>query len=385
VVALMTGVPELRKLGQEDHVAGGASIDQLFLTQSPKLKTSCGFNSLALGVDNRSDRDEIAPRVMSYGPVVNNDRSPILPERQPLVVFNRIFGQGALPNATVAELAQIRAQKQSIVDYMRKDMARMRTLIPAAETVKLDAHAAAIMQLESTLDATYGSSSTLCPKCTKPASPLTFTDNPEYFYPSQPDFHPHGDLGRAQLALIKAAFACDLVRVATFMWSPGTNHVLFYGYTSAVGSTVSSAQHHPVSHTLDQGVVTWLNGIDKWYADQTSQALQDFDNTPEISGSGTLLDNTVVAYVTEVGRAYDHDFTNVPTTLFGGGNLGIKGGRLIRVTDGPLPSTPNAKTSGNRPMNDLWLSLAPAFGVTMNSLGDRTQYTGAIPGLVTTG
>src|SRR5262249_55880624 len=41
-VALMTGVPELRKLGQEDHVAGGASIDQLFLAQSPKLKTTCG-------------------------------------------------------------------------------------------------------------------------------------------------------------------------------------------------------------------------------------------------------------------------------------------------------------------------------------------------------
>jgi len=69
--------------------------------------------------------------------------------------------------------------------------------------------------------------------------------------------------------------------------------------------------------------------------------------------------------------------------LFGGGNLGIKGNRFIRVSDGPLPSLPNAKTSGNRPMNDLWLSLAPAYGVNMPTLGDKTQYTGPIPGLVT--
>ena len=258
VVALMTGVPELRKLGQEDHVAGGASIDQLFLAQSPRLKTSCGFNSLALGVDNRSDRNEIAPRVMSYGPVVNNDRSPILPERQPITTYARIFGQGVLPNATVAQLARLRAQKQSIVDYLRTDLGRLRTLVPSAETVKIDAHADAIRQLESTLDVTYGSNSALCPTCAKPPEPAMFADNPEYFYAGMPDFHPHGDLGRAQLALVKAAFACDLVRVATFMWSPGTNHVLFNGYTNFAGATVTSSQHHPPSHTLDPGIVSWL-------------------------------------------------------------------------------------------------------------------------------
>ena len=38
--------------------------------------------------------------------------------------------------------------------------------------------------------------------------------------------------------------------------------------------------------------------------------------------------------------------------------------------------------SGNRPFNDVWLALAPVFGVTMNSLGAASQYTGPLPGIV---
>jgi len=37
IVAMMTGVPTLGVHGQQDHCAGGASIDQLLLAQSPVL------------------------------------------------------------------------------------------------------------------------------------------------------------------------------------------------------------------------------------------------------------------------------------------------------------------------------------------------------------
>jgi hypothetical protein len=102
-------------------------------------------------------------------------------------------------------------------------------------------------------------------------------------------------------------------------------------------------------------------------------AVKDFDGN-------TLLDNTVIVYVSEIARAYDHDQLNVPILVFGGKNTRIKGGQYLKITDGPLPSV-DGKNSGNRPLNDMWLALAPIFGVTLPSLGSRAQYTGALPGL----
>ena len=72
----------------------------------------------------------------------------------------------------------------------------------------------------------------------------------DYYVADQPTSHPHLDLGQTQLRLIKAAFACDLVRVATFMWSSGTNWVVFPG--TFQGATIQgsrqSTPHHPPSH-----------------------------------------------------------------------------------------------------------------------------------------
>ena len=72
----------------------------------------------------------------------------------------------------------------------------------------------------------------------------------------------------------------------------------------------------------------------------------------------------------------------MPFLVFGGKNTRVQGGKLIKATGGPLPSTPDGTTSGNRPTNDVWLALAPIFGVDLPTLGDAKQYIGPLPGLV---
>ena len=165
------------------------------------------------------------------------------------------------------------------------------------------------------------------------------------------------------------------------MWSAGTNWVVF---PSAMGPARfpngSSTPHHPPSHVTDPATLDWLAQIDMFYALETSAFLQGLASTPDLDGNN-LLDNTVVAYVTEVGRAFDHDQRNVPFLVFGGSNTHIRGGQYLRATGGPLPSIDAA--SGNRPTNDAWLSLAPVFGVSMTKLGAPTQSTGPLPGLLT--
>ena len=62
-------------------------------------------------------------------------------------------------------------------------------------------------------------------------------------------------------------------------------------------------------------------------------ALQAFDATVDLDGN-TLLDNTVVVYVSEVARAYDHDQRNMPLALFGGKNTRLQGGTFLKVSGG---------------------------------------------------
>ena len=406
IVAMMTGVPTIGMIGQQDHCAGGPSIDQILLQQAPGLggtnfANPTSFGSLQLAADVRSDRDEVAPRVLSYlAPKSGQSdpsvaRQPLYAETSPLNVFTRIFG-GALP--TGSNTSQILAQKMSVITYLQSDLARLQTLVPASEKDRLTAHADAIAQLEASLQQMYGTTTTNS-VCVKPAMPPNYADTSsgkqgsgsvysdlggvDYYIPNQPTSHPHLDLGQTQLRLIKAAFACDLVRVATFMWSAGTNWVVFPGtfQGASIKGNLQSTPHHPPSHSDPSGdpnTPAWLNQINQFYSNATSTVLQEFATTPDIDGN-MLIDNTVVVYITEVARAWDHNQQNMPLIIFGGKNTRVKGGTFLKVTGGSLGAQTGG--TGNRPFNDVWLALAPIFGVTMNSLGASSQYTGPLPGI----
>jgi hypothetical protein len=407
LVAIMTGVPALGKGNtQQDHAAGGPSIDQMLLAQAPGLggpnfPSPTPFGSLQLAADVRSDRDEVAPRVLSYNPPLAGvtdplmARQPLYPETQPLNVFNRIFG-GALPTGT--DTTALLAQKLSVLDFMRKDLSRMQTLVPASEKDRLTMHADAIQSLESSIRQMYGMTTTTS-VCTKPAMPPDFADTSsgqnmngstsvytklsgvDYYIPNMPTSHPHLDLGVTQLRMIKTAFACDLVRVATFMWSAGTNWVVFPGtfQGATIKGNLQSTPHHPPSHSdpsSDTMTRDWLNQINQFYSATTAMVLQEFATQPDVDGN-MLIDNTVIVYLTEVARAWDHNQQNMPLIIFGGKNTRVKGGTFLKVTGGSLPQQTGG--SGNRPFNDMWLALLPIFGVNgLTKLGNQNSAMGSI-------
>ena len=414
LVAIMTGLNALGKGStQQDWAAGGPSMDQLLLDQSPVLggptqpdgkRTT--FGSLQLGADARSDRNEVAPRVLSYkAPIAGSDplqrRQPVYPDTSPLNVFGRIFG-GTLPMG--ADPQKVLAQKLSVCDFMRKDIARMQSLIPSSEKDRLASQLISINQLEASLRQMYTSSGSGMSGgvCTKPATPPTYANTStgrqadsvtyttgsgvDYYVDGSPNSHPHLDLGLNQLRLIKTAFACDLVRVATFMWSAGTNWVVFPGtfQGATIKGSPQSSPHHPPSHSDPSGDTMtrdWLNQINQFYSATTAAALQEFATTPDIDGN-MLLDNTVVVYLSEVARAWDHNQQNMPLIVFGGKNTGVKGGTFLKVTGGSLPQ--QAGGSGNRPFNDFWLSLLPVFGVdgtVLSKASGALQSTGPISGI----
>jgi hypothetical protein len=242
--------------------------------------------------------------------------------------------------------------------------------------------------------------------CVKPATPPTYANTStgkqmmgtsttvyttasgvDYYVTGAPTSHPHLDLGLNQLRLIKTAFTCDLARVATFMWSAGTNWVVFPGMFqgATIKGNLQSTPHHPPSHSDPSGDTAtrdWLNQINIFYSQATATVLQEFATQPDIDGN-MLIDNTVIVYLTEVARAWDHNQQNMPLIVFGGKNTKVKGGTYLKVTGGSL-ATQTGGSAVNRPFNDFWLSLLPVFGVqssVLSGASNALMSTGALPGV----
>jgi hypothetical protein len=284
-------------------------------------------------------------------------------------------------------LRSLRGHK-SVLDYSLRELERIRRLAPASEAPKLELHTEAIRKIETRLSNEIELGSAGVASCSAMPPPNVAGgrydggihrdyDNPTA---TSSDEAVHGQVGDLHAGVIKAAFLCDLTRVATFQWSPGVNHIAFQGLYPGEPETIY--QHHPVSHrittpdTLATGnrrpEVEFLATVQEWYNRRTAGILADFKGT--IDGFGnSLLDTTVVPFVTEVS-ACGHEYFPLPAMIFGGRLLGLQGGQYQFVD--------------RRPHNDMWLSVAQALGLSMDDLRneafmqDSSNFTGPIAGLV---
>ena len=166
----------------------------------------------------------------------------------------------------------------------------------------------------------------------------------------------HAAVGKAHLDVLKAAFVCDLIRVGTYQWSPGTNHV---GFKLFPGSS-SIFQHHPLSHRIGTGDTTsaataaalndnaeFLYNVQRWYFDQ--HALNFATWKTALDGCGnSLLDFTIVPFVTEV-RATGHERNDMPAMIIGGKRLGF---------------AHNLYKTGSFSINSFWGTIAAKLGYT---------------------
>lgn len=396
-VVMMTGAPtRYTRAGQpetDDAAADGPSIDQLLLAKSEELK-SPAIDSLQVSCDDRIDAEELSTRRLSYSmnrvPVSGvqgngQQNEPLAPELSPLNLYKRLF-MGMMPGGgDGAAMERALLSEKSVLDFSLRELSRLRTLAPASASPMIDAHEQAIRAAENELviDTPDG--------CMVPAAPANIAgqeDDGEFKGPADynnptsttADHEIHEQVALAHLALIKAAFACDLTRVVTFQFSPGTNHVSFGGLYP--GNKNAIYMHHPVSHRIGGGSldgsnpissnsdVEFLCQVEMWYNQRVATFLQGLKTAVDVYNH-PLLDQTVVPYVTEVARA-THEHSPVPTVVFGGKNLGFQGGRFESLGSG----------GGTRPHNDMWLTVAAALGVSLDQLQGEAILKGAHTGVI---
>jgi hypothetical protein len=241
-VVLTTGVAaggtRSNRAEPDDAFAAGPSFDQIFLARSAGLGgTPAKYANVAC--DARTDVNEVSTRCLSYSTTkqtvtlysggTGQENRPLMPTLSPVNQYTALFSNFVPGGATAQNLAALekaRAETKSLLDVMLSDLRRLESLGPSSEKSVMEAHLAAIRAIETTLDASAPSA------CAKPPAPSNEAAkwSPEgegAHYGAQGSTQTMGTddashvatVGRNHWAVIKAAFICDLMRVATFQLS----------------------------------------------------------------------------------------------------------------------------------------------------------------------
>jgi Protein of unknown function (DUF1552) len=131
--------------------------------------------------------------------------------------------------------------------------------------------------------------------------------------------------GKLNMDLMALALACDVTRVANFMWGGmgGMGTATWLNHTN---------DHHNLAHANALKEMTEWN---TWYATQLAYLMSALEKYPDVGG-GTLLDNTLIMWWNELGNGSAHLSNRAPFVLAGGAGGALKMGRFLNYTPAPI-------------------------------------------------
>jgi hypothetical protein len=264
------------------------------------------------------------------------------------LAFQRLFGSG-VPTSPGVDPARALARDKSVLDFLKGDLDRLSRRIPSAERPKLDSHLDGLREIERSLQTPTPVGGAMVPTGIDALPPDTSAV--------------HDKIVDNHFKIIKAAFQFDLTRVVTFSYATGNSYVELDKFLNT--GTINGATH-AITHEEAGRDSSRLLTILKWYTDRTAKFMQDLATTPDLDGTSSILDNTVVVLFAETSQFHEHE--NIPLVIFGGQKLGIPGNRVLHYA--------------NRYTNDLWPTLSPIFGVNLPEFGDTALNKGHLQGLV---
>jgi len=332
--AILTGQP-LNEGDMEafSGYANGISVDQ-YIANSMQGQT--GIHSLQVGLITRRHGSGWYNRdTMIYA----DANQPLFAESDGTKIFDQVFGEGV---STPGAYERIRARRQSVLDFVRQDLAGVEQRVSAADRQRLEQHHTAFRELEMQL-------SEPAPTCEGP-DPTSVSD---WF-----DEDAMTAISDFQIRQTVQALACDRTRVVTMQYGKGLGGLSL----RPIGMTDG---WHSLSHEGDgnadaQQKLTQLN---TYIAGRFAKILEEMKAVPE--GDGTMLDNSVVIWVNELGKGNNHDHDDVPIVIAGSLQGTFQtGGRHV--------------TLGQRSNNDFLITLCQAFGLETNTFGLPELCTGSI-------
>lgn len=276
----------------------------------------------------------------------------------PVAVFRaRLAGLGGGSTITTAE--KLLSQRQSVLQAVRGSLRALTTRVSAADRERLLAHEARIQDLEARLNYVPP---TDCGGLTQTLPPGVPNQTPAYrsSWPNEDGY------ARAMIDVAVQALACGASRIVTLQ------HTLYDGPSFDFLPEGPMSGWHAMVHG-DQGGPPNDNrqliaGF-RWYASSFTYLLERMAAIQEPNGQ-SLLDNTLVLWISEFGNGGTHSTTDLPVVL---------AGRL----QGALNTNRHLVRTGYA-TGDLYSSLFAKFGVDPTGFGytgDSDLNRGGVPGL----
>jgi hypothetical protein len=316
-------------------VRAGVSIDQIIAgqighqTRFASLEMTCDANRKAAVCDSGYSC------AYQYNMSWKSATTPMPPENNPRVIFERLFGPGA--HGERAANAQARLlNRRSVLDYVLEDTRSLNRHLGLADREKLDQYFTGLRDVERRV---------------QQAERLGPNVDPVRTTPEGIPAH-HGEYVDLMLDLLVLAFQTDSTRVATLMLAHDGNNRSF----SEIG--INEGHHDLSHHKHEPDRVQKVAQIERWYVERFAGFLRKMESIRDEDGH-SLLHNSRILYGSGNADGNIHTHVDLPLVLAGGGGGQLHPGRFVK--------------HGSQPLTNLYLTLADQAGVTgLERFGDST-------------
>ena len=328
----LSGVRPKPTLGSDAYA--GVTADQFAAqvigqdTPLPSLELATEDHSGLIGA---CDRD--------YGCIYMNTlswRSATTPnpmEINPRKVFERLFGQGG----TIEQRLERQREDRSILDAIVQQSGHLNSTLGQSDQQKISDYLDSIREIERRLQQAESQIAT----------------NADLVIPEAPAGIPfvYEEHLKMMFDLMTLAFQSNITRVSSFMMARETSNRTYPMVQVVEG-------HHATSHHQNDAEKMTRNArIQAWHVGQFKYFVDKLASIQE--GDGTLLDNVILLYGSNMSNSNAHDHYPLPAVLVGGGAGTLKGGMHVRYDQ-------------RTPMANLLLTMLNKAGVAMDQLGDST-------------
>jgi hypothetical protein len=355
--------------GAHEHAMGGlwtgnsiasnqvmaASADQII---AKGLAPKTDFPSLQFGVMSYYDSGSAnakAASVNSYM-IASGPKARMPAEADPYKAFDRVFGgdfntgmPGAGASTSAPAMDRIRAERKSVLDFLKTDLALVKAKVGKDDIGKIDAHNQSIREIEERLAGTKGDA--ILTSCKAPDKPKMVDLNKGENLP---------ELCTIVNKIVAATFACDRTRIASLQYSRA--------FSNAIHTWVGAKEtHHTLSHGTQNAPV--LAKIQVFYMNHIAQLLDDLKAFQE--NGKPMLDNMLVVYANELYLGWTHGVS--PSPCFWAGKAGGAINRTGRFLD----------YAGKYDHNQMLQTMAHVMGVKVQKIGDLGAM-GTLPDILAT-
>ncbi len=312
--------PEYGSLGCYSGAAGpiAQTIDAAVAAKLPSVVPHLGL-ALTPGAD----------QIVSYSSSVTSKGKPLPYHCQPELAFQSLFG-----SAAGGEAAKIPFLRKKLMDYMSADIKRIQSRLAGPERESLDRYLEAY---ESMLDRQHGIAG--------------MQDVLKANMPNTDKFKSKAETDRleAQCDMAVSSLLSGLTNVVTIAACTGNSYMKWNSLGISLATNAIGHGGGENGKTSDEV----LRIIRSFHAERIAALAKKLDAVKE--GNGTVLDNTLIVYMSDFGDRHHPSYTQWPVVLIG--NLG---GKL--KTNGRFLEYPRYGVKGHRTIGTLYQGMLHAVG-----------------------